>query len=164
PAALVRGDALALVELDADLLEPEALDRWPAPHRHEHEVGLYRLALAEVDAQAVAGFLDLLALLLEMERDPSPPELLRELLRGVRVLLRDQRREHLDDRHLGAEPPEDRRELAADDPAAENDQPARDPLLREETGRVDAAARVEARDRRAQRVGAGRDDRLLEGH
>ena len=31
-------------------------------------------------------------------------ELLRELLRRVRVLLRDQRREHLDDRDLGAEP------------------------------------------------------------
>ena len=41
----------------------------------------------------------------------------------VVVLLRDERRQHLDDRHLAAEAPEDRGELAADDPAAEDDEP-----------------------------------------
>ena len=77
---------------------------------------------------------------------PRFAERLRELLRRVRVLLRDQRRQHLDDRHLAAEALEDRCELAADDPAAEHDEPARHLGLREQPGRVDAARRVEARE------------------
>src|SRR2546423_2733868 len=97
-----------------------------------------------------------------MERDPAPPEALRELLRRVRVLLRDQRRQHLDDRHLGAEAAEDGRELAADDPAAEDDEPPRYLALREQAGRVDAARGVEPRDRRAERERARGDDRRLE--
>ena len=63
---------------------------------------------------------------------------LRELLRGVGVLLRDQRVEHLDDRHLGAEAVEDRGELGADDAAAEDHEPVRDLRLRQQPGRVDA--------------------------
>ena len=93
---------------------------------------------------------------------PRLPELLRELLGGVVVLLRDQLRQHLDDRHLGAEAAEDRRELAADDPAAEHDEPARHLRLGEQPGRVDAARRVEAGDRRPQRERPGRDDRRAE--
>src|SRR5205085_3791905 len=120
------------------------------------------LALAEVDGQPVARLLDLRALLLEMERDPAPPEALRELLRRVGVLLRDQRRQHLDDRHLGAEAVEDRRELAADDPAAEDDEPLRHLRLGEQAGRVDALRRIEPRDRRAERERAGGDDRRPE--
>ena len=94
---------------------------------------------------------------------PAPAELLGQLLGRVRVLLRDQARQHLDDRHLGAEALEDRGELAADDPAAEHDEPARHLALGEQPGRVDAERRVEAFDRRTQRVRAGGDDRALEG-
>src|SRR5439155_2662371 len=108
-----------------------------------------------MDAQPVAGLLDLRALLLEVERDPALPELLRELLRGVRVLLRDQLRQHLDDRHLGAKAAEDGRELAADDAAAEDDEAPGELRLGEEAGRVDATRRVEAVDRRAERIRAG---------
>ena len=79
----------------------------------EHQVALDRLAVAEGDAKRVAVLLDAGALLAELQRDPTLPERLRELLRRVRVLLRDQRVEHLDDRHLGAEPAEDRRELGS---------------------------------------------------
>src|SRR5258705_366152 len=46
-APLVRGDALALVELDADLLETETLDKRPAADRDEHQVRLHGLAVAE---------------------------------------------------------------------------------------------------------------------
>ena len=93
----------------------------------EHQVGLHRLAVAEVDGELRAVVLDLRALLAELERDAALPELLRELLRGVSVLLRDERVEHLDDRHLAAEAVEDRGELAADDAAAEDDEPASAP-------------------------------------
>src|SRR5581483_1927311 len=51
----------------------------------------------------------------------------------------------------------------ADDAASEDDEAVRRLLLREQAGRVDAARRVEARDRRANRERAGGDDRLLEG-
>src|SRR5439155_6345535 len=126
-------------------------------------VALDRLAVAEVDGQPAGGFLHLRALLLEVEVDPALAELLRELLRGVFVLGRDQPRQHLDDRHLGAEAPEDRRELAADDAAAQDDEPLRHLGLREQRLGVDAAWRVEAVDRRPERKRAGRDDRRLEG-
>src|SRR4029079_4086915 len=109
---LVGGDSLAPVELDADLLETEAFDDGAAADRHEHQVCLHRLALAEVHGELRAVVLDLRALLAELERDAAPAELLRELLRRVVVLLRDERVEHLDDRRLAAEAAEDRRELA----------------------------------------------------
>ena len=99
-----------------------------------------------------------------MQRDAALAELLGELVRRVRVLLRDQRREHLDDRHLAPEPTEDRRELTADDPATENDQAGWNLGLGEQSLGVDAAIRVESRDRRAQRERAGGDDRGLEAH
>ena len=153
----------ALVELDADLLEPEPFDERPAADRDEHQVGLDGLAVAEVHGQLRAVVLDLRALLAELERDAALAELLGELLRRVGVLLRDERVEHLDDRHLGAEAAEDRGELAADDAAAEHDEPLRHLRLREQAGRVDAARRVEALDRRAERERAGGDDRRLEG-
>ena len=164
PPMLVGRDPLAPIELDADLLEPEPLDERPAPDRDEHEIRVHGLAVAEVNAQPVAGLLDLRALLLEMQRDPAPAELLRELLGRVVVLGRDQLRQHLDDRHLGAEAVEDRRELAADDPAAQDDEPARHLRLPEQALGVDAARGVEPLDRRPQRERAGGDDRALEGH
>ena len=95
---------------------------------------------------------------------PLLAELLRELLRRVLVLLRDQRVEHLDDRHLAAERAEDRGELAADDPAAEDDEAARHLGLREQAGRVDAESESRPVDRRPDRERAGGDDRGLEGH
>src|SRR5581483_1483707 len=161
-ATLVRSDALAAVELDADLLEAEALDERPAADGDEHQVGLHRLAVAEVHGQLGAVVVDAGALLAELQRDPAALELLRQLLRGVSVLLRDERVEHLDDRHLAAEAREDRRELAPDDATAEDDEPTRHLLLREQSRRVDAARRVEARNRRPERERARRDDRLLE--
>src|SRR5829696_4298539 len=164
PAVLVGGDALAPVVLDADLLEAQPLDRRAAADRDEHQIRLDGLALAEVHGERAARLLDFRALLLEVERDPAPPELLGELLGRVGVLLRDQARKHLDDRHLRAEALEDRCELAADDPAAEHDEPARDLRLGEQTGGVDAELRVEPLDRRPQRKRPRRDDRRFEGH
>ena len=61
---LVGGDPLALVELDADLLETEILDGGAAPDRDEHQVALDRLAIAEIDGQTAAGLLHFRALLL----------------------------------------------------------------------------------------------------
>src|SRR5439155_23452435 len=105
-----------------------------------------RLAVPEMDGEGAALLLDLRALLLEVERDPVLPELLGELLRRVGVLLRDQRRQHLDDRHVAAEAPEDRRELAADDAPAEHDEALRHLCLCEQPLRVDAALRIESPD------------------
>src|SRR4051812_30756390 len=54
-AVLVGGDALALVELDADLLKAEVLDGRAAPGRNEHQVALGGLA-SVVATSAAAGF------------------------------------------------------------------------------------------------------------
>src|SRR5207302_1745001 len=96
--AVVGLDALALVELHAGRLEADALDDRPAADRDEHQVAVDGLALAEMHGQRVALLLDLRALLAEVQRDAALAEDLRELLRRVGVLLRDQRVEHLDDR------------------------------------------------------------------
>src|SRR5207302_3072745 len=138
--------------------EADPLDERAATDGHEHQVGLNGLAVAVVDGELRAVVLDLRALLAELERDAAAPELLRELLRRVGVLLRDERVEHLDDRHLAAEAVEDRGELAPDDAAAEDDEALRHGLLREEAGRVGAARRVESLDRRAQWERTRRDD------
>ena len=53
---------------------------------------------------------------------------------------------------LGAEALEDRGELAPDDPAAEDHEPSGNLGLIEQAGRVDAARRVEAVDRRHERI------------
>src|SRR6185312_13421311 len=158
---LVRGDALLAVELDSDLLEPEPFDVGPAAGRDEHQVALLRLA-AEVDAEAVAGVLDLVALRLEVELDAALLELLGELLGCIVVLEGDELREHLDDRHFAAEPRERGGELATDDAAAQNDDAARHFGLREKTCRVDTALRVDALDGRPERRRSRRDDGALE--
>src|SRR5207244_2328244 len=101
--ALVGRDALALVELDADRLQAEALDEGPATDGNEHQIGAHGLAVAEMNGQLRAGIVDLGALLLALQGDAALAAWLRELLRGVRVLLRAQRRQHLDDRHFAAE-------------------------------------------------------------
>ncbi len=139
----VGPDPVRGVERHARCLEPDALDERRTADRDEHQVALDGLALAEVDDEPGARVLDLRALLAEVDDDPAPRERLAQLARRVRVLLRDERVEHLDHRHLGAEALEDRGELAADDPAAEHDEPLRDLGLREESRRVDAARRLE---------------------
>src|SRR5215203_1975888 len=160
----VGRDPLALVELDADPFQPEPLHRRTAPDGDEHQVGVDRLAVAELDPHPVTAVVDPGALLLEVQRDPALLELLRELVRRVVVLGRDELRQHLDDRDLGTEAAEDRRELAADDPAAQHHEPARDLRLREQAGGVDAARRVEARNRRRKRKRPRGDDRRAELH
>ena len=59
------------VELDADLLEAEALDERAAADRDEHQVGLDRLAVAEVHGELRAVVLDARALLAELQRDAA---------------------------------------------------------------------------------------------
>src|SRR5919198_1787708 len=162
-AVFVGGDALLLVEIDADLLEAEVVDERTAAGCDEHEVAFLLLAAVVNDESAVA-LLDLVALGLEVDLDAPLLELLGELLGRVVVLLRDERRKHLDDRHLAAKAPEDRGELASDDASAEDEEPFGHLGLREEARRVDAAVGIDALDWRSQWVRAGGDDRLLEGH
>src|SRR6266516_426024 len=162
-AVLVRSDAFALVELDADCFEAHPFDGRAAADGDEHEIGLDRLAVAEMYGQRASRVLYLPALLLEVKRDAALAELLRELLRRISVLLWDQRRQQLDDRHLTAEALEDRRELAADDAAAEHDEALRNLRLRKQPLGVDAALRIDTFDRGTKRERARRDDRLLEG-
>src|SRR5262249_55461358 len=121
----VGRNARSAIELDARSFEADPFDQRRPAGGDEHQVRADGLAVAEMDGELRSGVFDLRALHAEMQGDVAPAELLRELTRHVRVLLRDQGRERLDDRHLAPEPLEDRRELAADDPATENDQAGR---------------------------------------
>src|SRR4029079_11927264 len=162
-AMFVVADPLA-VEADTRRLEPDALDERRTPDGDEHEVAVDRLPLAEVNGEVAAVVVDLRALLGEVLCDTALAKRLLELLPRVLVLRRDEVGQHLDDRHLGAEAIEDRRELAADDPAAEDDEARRDLRLGQQPRRVYAARGVEPGDRRPDRERAGGDDRALEVH
>ena len=158
----VRPDACPRIERHAGSFETDPVDERRSPDGDEHEIALDRLALAEMHDEPSSGVLDLRALLAEMDDDAAPRERLPQLTRRVRILLRDERLEHLDHRHLGAEALEDRGELAADDPAAENDEAPRYLGLGEQAGRVHAARRLETGDRRHDGLRSRRDDRALE--
>ena len=84
----------------------------------------------------------------DLDGDAAAAE--RALQRGhrVRVLVADQVRQHLDDRHRRAELGVDRRELDADHAAAEHGQALRHGIQLERAGGVDAARVVDAGDRR----------------
>ena len=86
---VVGRDAGARIGGDADLVEPEALDERRPADRHEHQVGLDRLAVAVAHDQLLAGVLDARALLLEQHRDATLLERLLQLLGRIRVLLRE---------------------------------------------------------------------------
>jgi hypothetical protein len=156
--------AATSLERNAGRFEPEPLDDRRPADRHEHQVGFDALPLAEVDDEMRAEVVHRGALLAEVDVDPPLLERLGELLRGIGVLLRDQRRQHLDDRHGAAEPLEDRGELAADDPSTEHDEPARDLGLCEQPRRVDHLRRVEPGDRWANRGRARGDHGAAERH
>src|SRR4029079_12970322 len=87
-AVLVGGDARALVELDADLLQAEAFDERAASGGDEHQVALDRLVAVVLDAQPVAGVLDAVAAGVEVHVDAALAELPGHLLRGVSGLRR----------------------------------------------------------------------------
>ena len=111
---------------------------------------------------AAAVLLDLRALLAELERDAALAERLGELLRGVLVLLRDQRRQHLDDRHLGCRSV---LKIEANSqpmiPPPRIDEPRGTSVCASRPVESTQSSRVEARDRRADRERAGGDDRRL---
>ena len=145
------------------VLQPETVDERGAPDRDEHQVALDRLALAEVDD--AGGRRDRRPACTACRAGARSPAL-RTPWRAPSPRPRPPAGSSVGsisiDRHLGAEAVEDRGELAADDAAAEHDEPARHLRLGEQAGRVDAARRVEAGDRRAHRVRAGGDDRDCE--
>jgi hypothetical protein len=122
-AVLVGADALRLSNSMPAASSPRFSTSGPRPTATSIR-SHWTLSVTEVDGQRVALLLDLGALLAELQVDAALRELLGELLRGVASSW-DQRVEHLDHRHLGAEATEDRRKLGADDAAAEDDEPLR---------------------------------------
>ena len=155
-------DSLPRIERDAGLFEADPLHGRRTADRDEHEVALDALVVPEAHVELRSGVVDLGALLAEVDDDPALRECLSELAGRVRVLLRNEALEHLDDGDVAAEALEDRRELAADDPATQDHESLRDLGLREQARRVHAARRVDPANRRAHGVGAGGDDRARE--
>jgi hypothetical protein len=90
-------------------------------------------------------------------RDP-----LVQRLDQVLVGARDDLVHQLDDGDLGAQLVVHRRHLQPDDPAAEDEQPARHLLELERAGGVQDPRVVVRDERQPDRLGAGRDDRVLE--
>ena len=129
----------AWVVLDAGRLEADVAHPRAAAGRDQDEVGLdargrCRPCPRSAASRALAGVLDPRRPRAEVDGDLALLERPLELLARVLVLHRDQVVEHLDDRDLGPEVGEDRRELDADHAAAEDGQPLRH-LARSRAGR-----------------------------
>src|SRR5690606_28080311 len=159
-------DAAALVELDADALQTQALEVGLAADGDENGVAVegFRLAtFSRLQGQLDAAFRRLGAghLGRELEAHALAAEDALELLADLAVHRRDEAVEELDDRDLRAQPRPHRAQLQADVAAADHDQVLRHLGQRERTGRGDDALLVD-RDAGQVDVGrAGRDDDVL---
>jgi hypothetical protein len=122
------GDDPAPVDRDAGLLEAEPGRAWSAADRHEHEVGVDRVAVLERDAHPGVVLGDPGELHAGDEVDLAPAESSLQLLGEGLVLERHQAGERLDDRDVGPEGLPDAGELDPDDAAADDDDPLRHPL------------------------------------
>ena len=158
-AELVDDDEAPLVDLDASAVEPEPVGVRPAADRDDHGVDLEVLPLAEVDggAAGVVGRVpvhhdtgaDVDLLLLEAAHDD---------VGDVVVETWEDLGECLEDRHLGPEVGERRRELAADRPATDDGNPGRHVVEVEDlvTGH-DRATPLEVGDQAGHRSGREHD-------
>ena len=105
--------------LEAEVFPLWARGRWP---RASDRPRLCRRQCS--NSSPAAGAFDSLGDIFQVELDAALAELLgEEFLGGVGSSCWNQRRQHLDDGHLGAEEAEVPCELAADDAAAEDDEP-----------------------------------------
>ncbi len=111
----------AAVDRDTDLLVTEVGRDRAAADGHQQQLGLQRLAVFQRHPDALVGVLHPGEARAELEGDAAAPERpLQQLAAGL-VLQRDQVRQRLDDRHVGAEGLPDAGELDPDDAAAEDD-------------------------------------------
>ena len=113
---------------------------------------------------ASARLLDARGLRPEMHRDAVALERLLERLDRIGILVGDEMRHELDDRHLAAEVVEDRCELAADHATAEHQEALGHFRDGEQARRVDALGRVDTFNGRSHGMRASGDDGALEVH
>src|SRR6185437_14867024 len=159
----IDGDEAAL-DLDADLLEAEPFGVRAAPDRDQHLVGLDRLwrptFAADLDGDGGAPPLlgPRFGLGAGHHLDPQLLELARDELDDLRVVPRQDVRQRLDDRHLGAELGVERPDLDPDVPAADDHEALGDRGEIERAGRVDDPLPVELEPRDLDRPRPGGDD------
>ena len=141
----VDGDAAALVERDARLLQPEPLGVGTAADRDQDDVGLDHLGGAaggrlDRDLERVAAGIDAGDLARQAEGHPLPLQDALGLAGDLAVGAREDAIEELDHGDLAAEPAPDRAELEADDAGADHQQPPRHRGKDERPGRGDDRA------------------------
>jgi len=129
--AVVREDPAALLRaLHAERFEAEALDVWAKAHGDEHLVDLDHLRLAffgrESHLSASGRLLHILGGRLREELDAAGAQGLLYDPRAVDIDSRQHFLQHLDNRNLGPELREERRNLEPDDAAADHDHRLRD--------------------------------------
>src|ERR1022692_4320410 len=118
-AVAVDGDVAALHGHSRLRVAEPGRDR-PAADRDEQQVGIDGGAALERDGHPGPGVLDSLEPGAGLLADAAPPEGPLQQLRARFLLGRQQMRQHLHDRDLGAERPPDAGELHSDDPAAKD--------------------------------------------
>ena len=145
---------------------PIALAVRPPADRDQDPVeglGRGRLRPFEMRRQPVRPRLDLRHLGLEVDRLVTLLDPLHQRRDDVLVGAGDDLVHQLDDRHLGAERVVDGRHLQPDDAAADHQQALRHAVELQRAGAVDHARVVMRDEGQRHRLGAGGDDRLLEG-
>ena len=158
----VDRDEAAVVDLDADRLQPQTLGVGPPADGNQHHVHLQGLgvaALHRLDGQGDAGvgLRGAGDLARQLERQPLFLEGAQHLLGHLRVHAGEDLVEELDHRHLGAEPTPHRSELDADVAAADHHHRLRHLGQRQRAGRADDPLLVDVDPRQGRHVGAGGD-------
>ena len=152
------------VGLDADGLEPDSVDARTPAGRDEQAVAAQLAAVLELEDVVLAVTARGARARAEDELDAVAPQDLAERLAERRRLACEHVLGALDERNLAAEPAHGLGHLDADRAAAEDEQPPRDRL---HAGRLavgpDAVELAQPRDRRDDRVGAGRHHDVLGG-
>ena len=152
------------VGLDADGLQADPVDARAPAGGDEQAVAAQLAAVVELEDVVLAVAPRGGRVHAEGELDAVAAQDLAERLAERRGLAGEHVLGALDERHLAAEAAHGLRHLDADRPAAEHEQAARDGL---HAGRLavgpDALELAQARDRRHDRIGAGRHDDVLGG-
>src|SRR5580698_8438569 len=159
PAVFVHGDEAAIGG-HAGVLVPEAGRDRSSADGDQQQLGVERGAALEGDRDAGVGGFDALEPGTELVADAAPAERPLEQLGAGLVLGRQQVRQHLDDRHLGAERTPDARELDPDHAAAEDDRGRRHAVELESLIAGDHPLPVDVDPGQAPRLRAGGQDHV----
>ena len=163
PAIVVDLDRALVVQFDACAVQPQPVDIGLSPGREQDDIGGYRIAILEVDAQrTVIRLFDPFHMRVETEIDALRHRNLKQPVAYLFVIAAQQGGGAIDDRHMAAELVKDAGKFIGDIASADDDDPLWALVEMKHLVRGDAMFR--AFDVGHDRPGASRDQYIFRRH